>query len=387
MGRSKTPGVYQAADGGWEVDAWYKRGRIRKRGFASHAEAESYLIREKEARRKVVLLGERPATTLEAAAAHYIEVEGERGKVSLATEIYMLQPVVSLCGQVPLNMVSNQTLKPFVDARLAEGLKRKTVNNALSIVRRICNLAARDWRHENGMAWLETAPLITLLELSDQRPPRPISWVEQRTLLKKSPAHLAQMILFDTNTGVREDVVVNLRWEWEARVEIRPGLVVSVFVVPRRYVKGRKRERIIVCNSVAQSIVDAQRGLHEERVFTFFRAVKKPGKVPKHKATDSMNNTAWQNACEAAGLDIRLHDLRHTVGMRLREVGVSERTQDEILWHSKGTMTNHYAVAQVREIYDALELIRESTGHESVNVLALVRRQVPQNSPPQRKTA
>lgn len=173
----------------------------------------------------------------------------------------------------------------------------------------------------------------------------------------------------------------------ESVVEEAAGAPVLVFVVPRRYVKGRKRERIIVCNSVAQSIVDAQRGLHEERVFTFFRAVKKPGKVPKHKATDSMNNTAWQNACDAAGLDIRLHDLRHTVGMRLREAGVSERTQDEILWHSKGTMTNHYAVAQVREIYDALELIKEPTGHESVNVLALVRGQVPQNSPPQRKTA
>jgi integrase len=132
----------------------------------------------------------------------------------------------------------------------------------------------------------------------------------------------------------------------------------------------------------------AQRGKHEERVFTYFRQVKATSwKEPKHKATDSMNNTAWQNACDEAGLDIRLHDLRHTVGMRLREAGVAERTQDEILWHSKGTMTGHYAAAQVRELHDALELIKEPSGRESQNILALVRTRVPQKSPTQRKTA
>jgi len=32
--------------------------------------------------------------------------------------------------------------------------------------------------------------------------------------------------------------------------------------------KGRKRERLIICNSVVQDIIDAQRGRHPERVFT-----------------------------------------------------------------------------------------------------------------------
>lgn len=89
-----------------------------------------------------------------------------------------------------------------------------------------------------------------------------------------------------------------------------------------------------------------------------------------------MNNTAWQSARARAGLgDLHVHDLRHTVGMRLRHAGVSERTQDEILWHSKKDMTAHYAVAQVREVYDALELIKEEGEEgETLNLLALVRR-------------
>jgi len=106
-----------------------------------------------------------------------------------------------------------------------------------------------------------------------------------------------------------------------------------------------------------------------------------------------MYNTAWQLARARAGLgDLHVHDLRHTVGMRLRRAGVSERTQDEILWHSRKDMTAHYAVAQVREIYDALETIKqEGEEGETLNLLALVRRQqlkaITQNLPTQRKTA
>lgn len=388
MGRSRTPGIYQTSDDRHEVDAWYKGRRIRQRGFQTFAEAESYLIAEKQ-RIKTINDGGRPAITLDEAAAHYVGVEAERGKVSLDTEIHLLKSVIATCGQLLLDMVSNQTLKPFVQARLAEGRKRKTINNSLGVVRRICNLAATDWRLDNGRTWLETAPLITMLDLGDQRPPRPFSWKEQRALMPHLPEHLANMVLFDLNAGVRENVVCQMRWDWEIQVPIRPGVVVSVFVVPRQFVKGRKRERIIVCNSVAQSVIEAQRGRHKERVFTYYRAAKADTRKPvTHRPVASMNNTAWQRARDEAGLgDLHVHDIRHTVGMRLREAGVSERTQDEILWHKNGGMTNHYAVAMVAELYDALERIKEPSSWESQNILELVRAQVPQKSPSNKKAA
>lgn len=39
-----------------------------------------------------------------------------------------------------------------------------------------------------------------------------------------------------------------------------PELGISVFEVPRQHVKGRKRSRVVICNSVAQSVIDAVRG-------------------------------------------------------------------------------------------------------------------------------
>ena len=45
--------------------------------------------------------------------------------------------------------------------------------------------------------------------------------------------------------------------------------------------------------------------------------------------------------------DLHVHDLRHTVGMRLREAGVPESTVADILWPSNPSMTRHYSMAQI----------------------------------------
>jgi len=70
---------------------------------------------------------------------------------------------------------------------------------------------------------------------------------------------------------------------------------------------------------VAQSIVESVRGQHPEFVFVYSQRVKKPD----YERIETMNNTAWQSARKKAGMpDLHIHDLRHTVGMRLREADV-----------------------------------------------------------------
>jgi integrase len=393
MGRSKTTGIYPSADGTYEVDAQYRKQRIRRCGFARYDDAEAFLIDEKAKIGMGTAPGHRPKVTLDFAAAHHLD--SKVGMPSWDTDRSLLTPVIEMCGSLTLEEISDEALKPFVHKRRDEdGVMNSTINDALSIVQTICNRAATKWRHPNKMTWLEFAPKLTLLDESDSRPPRPISWAEQRAFLPVMPPHLEKMALFDLNTGLREDPLVHLSWHWEARVPLGDGLTVSVFVVPRQHVKGRKSERIVVCNSVAQSIVDSQRGLHPQRVFTYAKQPKEGSETkPKHKAVESMNNTAWQTAREKAGLgDLHVHDLRHTVGMRLRDAGVSPRTQDDILWHSRAGMTAHYAVAQIREIYEALELIKQpSAAGESINLLAVLRsvqmQQVPVESPHKKKAA
>ncbi len=272
-----------------------------------------------------------------------------------------------------MHQVHDAPLKPYVAKRLAEGRAHKTVNLALGVVRRILNLAANSWRDDNGLTWLERAPAIEMLPLTGhQREPQPLSWSQQRKLLPLLPDHLARMALFSLNTAVRDDVVCSLRWSWEIEV---PELGISVFEVPRENVKGRRRPRVVVCNSVAQSIIDSQRGKHEEFVFVWRRErVKNVNEAPvmAYQPIQTMNNTGWQNARKKAGLpDLHVHDLRHTAGMRLREAGVPEPTIRDILWHASSSITHHYTVAQIVELHGALEKIKEDSGRWNKSLATL----------------
>lgn len=387
MGRPTMRGIYPANNGTWCVDKVWKGERLRLDGFRDYAEAESWLIAELDKRRQARLFGVRPKVTFEEAAAYYLALRQE--KVSLDDEIYHLKRVMPHIGHLALDQVHNGTLRPFIEAdkapvvvKRANGKEvrkvrsNKTVNLALGIVRRILNLAARDWRDEDGKTWLATPPLITLLPLiGHQREPQPLTWADQRVLLPKLPGHLARMVLFDLQVGARDAVICGLKWSWEIRV---PELGISVFEVPREQVKGRRQVRYLVCNSVAQSILESVRGNHPEYVFVY-----------ADHPVETMNNTAWKRARTKACLaGLHVHDLRHTVGMRLREAGVPEHTIADVLWHTRAGMTAHYSVAQVKEIYDALERIT-SESHRQNRTLAMIARearapegtQVPEKSP------
>lgn len=135
------------------------------------------------------------------------------------------------------------------------------------------------------------------------------------------------MALFDLNTGVRDDVVCNLQWAWEVPVR---QLDISVFIVPTRHVKGvagKKAEWVVVCNTVAQEIVKRQSGKYAAHAFCYRRErTVHPQEVPAmpHRPVQTMNNCAWQTARHKAGLgDLHVHDLRHMVGLRLREADVA----------------------------------------------------------------
>lgn len=309
---------------------------------------------------------------------------------SVVSDVYHLKAVMPFIGHMQLSDIHNGTLQEFVKARKAtmrrvkisktevteRPLKNKTVNLSLALVGKILNLAT-DWREENNTPWLVSAPRIKLLSKSDSRPPRPIHWPEQRRLIPLLPKHLAQMALFCLNTGVRDEVVCNLRWEWELSLSQIGGN--SVFIVPKQYVKGQKKyigDRVLVCNDVAQSVIEAMRGKHATHVFVYRRErVKRSDLEPimPYRPVQTMNNIAWQNARLGAKLgDLHVHDLRHTVAMRLREAKCDERTIQDVLWHSCITVTDLYSSAQVVEIFNALQKIRDESGRQNISIRSLL---------------
>lgn len=234
----------------------------------------------------------------------------------------------------------------------------------LAAVRRILNLAARLWRDENGHPWLATAPLIQLRAYEARRP-YPLALEEQQRLLAVLPKHLADMALFKVNTGTREQEVVQLRWEWEIKGQ-------RAFLIPASLVKN-KRERLVVCNSIAWSVIESVRGQHPDRVFTF-----------RGQPVTKMYNSGWKRAREAAGLlNVRVHDLKHTFGFRLRTAGVSFEDRQDLLGHKNQRITDHYSAPDIERLREAAEKVVDIRREPA---LRLVQREIPHNSHTDRST-
>jgi integrase len=168
------------------------------------------------------------------------------------------------------------------------------------------------------------------------------------------------MCLFKVNTGLREAEVCALRWEWERRIDGAP----SVFVLPPDSHKGGDYEnyRLVVLNSVARTILEAQRGRHATHVFSSPRT--------KQPMTEISKNV-FRKARERAGLgECRIHDLKHTFGARLKAAGVPHELRQVLLGHKNESVTTHYSRARIDELQDAVEKVL-SVG-ESVSVIRVI---------------
>jgi len=332
----KSPGLYKRGQVWW-IDKKVYGVRLRcSTGTGNLEIAEQILARKIEEIRQAEVFGAvKERTFAEAAARYLMENDNKR---AIRREADALALVIPYIGDLPLSQVHMGTLEPFINDRL-RNVSQGTVNRDLCPVRRVLNLSSRLWRHEeNGKPWLTVAPLIQMREY-EARQPHILTWDEQRRLFSALPSHLADMATFKVNTGTREREVVNLRWEWEIRGQ-------PAFLIPAEYVKN-KFDRLVVCNSVAWNVVESARRQHPERVFTY-----------KRRPVTKIYNSGWKGARKRAVLpDVRVHDLKHTFGFRLRAAGVDETDRKDLLGHKSSDITRHYSAPDIERLLEAAEKV------------------------------
>ena len=128
------------------------------------------------------------------------------------------------------------------------------------------------------------------------------------------------MALFAVNTGCRDHEICVLKWEWELKL---PELDTSVFTIPGAAVKNGE-DRLVVLNDVAQSVIN-----------------------------EVMLNSAWKRVRAKVNLPVRVHDLKHIYGRRLRAAGVSFEDRQDLLGHKSGRITTHYSAAELGNLITA----------------------------------
>jgi len=292
--------------------------------------------------RQAKIYGVRPKRLFREAATKFL-LENQH-KRTIDTDGFFLKMLDPYIGGLTLESIHNESLKRYIETRGEEGVKKRTINYGLQLVRHILNLAATEWR-EHGLTWLAAAPKINLLPETDVREPYPLSWEEQEQLFAELPEHLREMALFAVNTGCRDQEICQLRWFWQ--INVSSPEMGFVFIIPKQYVKNGylkdADDKLVVLNPIAREVIDRQRGKHPEFVFTY-----------RGRPLHHMLNNGWRAARKKVGLDsVRVHDLRHTFGMRLRAVGVSFEDRQDLLGHKSDRMTTHYSRAELMNLWGA----------------------------------
>ena len=391
MARKAITGLYEKG-GVWQIDKVYRGERIREStGTGDREEAEQYLIHMLEQLRQEKVYGVRKVRTWEEAATRFLIESKDQPSIHL-TALCMKQ-LHPFLGHLPLTHIDDQALEPFIKdrqttkvlacGRVEKAVTNRTINIAIERAVRVLTLCARKWRDDDRRPWLDSVPMLKKLEeKKSSRKPYPMSWEEQSILFGQLPGHLQTMALFKVNTGCREQEVCKLRWDWEISV---PELGTSVFLIPadfggRHARSGVKNgdERLVVLNSVAKSIIEKQRGISREWVFPY-----------DGTAMHRMNDSAWKKArVRAAKLwqeenlrpahpgyaSIRIHDLKHTFGRRLRAAGVTEEDRNSLLGHKNGSITSHYSGAELGKLIEAANMV--STTDSRGPVLTILKRKI-----------
>jgi integrase len=370
MGNQRTSGL-QKRGGVWHIDKRFRGARIcESTGTSDIQQAKEFLAKRVMELREVRLFGARRERTFRAAATKFLEENQHKRSLERdARALAILDPYI---GELPLRRVHHDTLQPYVRSRLESGKSPGTINRDLAVVRRILNLSARLWRDEADRPWLDAAPLIQMQRHPNKREPYPLSVEEQRLLFSELDGHLTAMALFKVNTGLREQEVVNLRWSWEVPV---PELDTSVFVIPRSYVKNGL-DRYVVLNRIAKSVISERRGEHSEFVFTcggqpMTKIYNSGWKAARRRAAVRYSSELG-SACPEGFRSVRVHDLKHTYGHRLRVAGVGFEDRKLLLGHKSDHVTTHYSAPEIGSLIRASEKVCAPRARKS-HALTIVR--------------
>jgi len=126
---------------------------------------------------------------------------------------------------------------------------------------------------------------------------------------------------------------------------------------------------VAVLNDAAQRLVDGLRNQHPVYVFTW------QDRRGRRRRFHRLNNTGWKAARRRASARypqelgrpapdgfrrVRVHDLKHACGRRLRAAGVGFEDRQDILAHKSGRMTTHYCAAELGNLVAAVNRIANS---------------------------
>ena len=261
------------------------------------------------------------------ATDRYLPYMRERMRNVVNPEAQLRLQIIPHPGRKALDEVNQDDVVSLRRKLLAEGLSNATVNRHLATLRSMFNLALK-WQLFDGRNSAASPGM-----LPEQHRDRFLTATETRALVKALDAEqcreaasaLALLIL----TGARKQEVLRARWEF---VDLDRG----VLTVP---LSKSGRPRHVPLSPAAVRVLESQaRRKIQGNPFVF------PSSIVEGQPLQGLRKP-WEKAKKAAGLpmDLRIHDLRHSLASALANAGTPMYEIGAVLGHRQLSTTTRYA--------------------------------------------
>lgn len=274
----------------------------------------------------------------------YAETNNKASEVETKRMIIGLHLVPAL-GGLRLDRVGPGEIEEYKARKLKAGLKPKTVNNHLIVLRRMLSVAEEWGRidHVPRVKWLKTPRAdFDFLTFSDAE-----------RLLTAGEGEWRAMVAVALKAGLRQGELLALRWRdvdlAAGKILVRQSAVRGIISTPK---SGRPRE--VQLSSDLSRILRAHRHLKGELVF----CNPEGGLLTKNECRRPL-----YNMCRRAGVrNIGWHVLRHTFASHLAMRGAPLRAIQDLLGHASIEMTMRYAHLSPDTRRAAVELLDQPSG-------------------------
>lgn len=288
---------------------------------------------EAEAREKYVTqtwtAGDRTVSTLWEAYVFYLE-----GRPTAKTMGYTGKAILPKFGSLKPELITIKDCREYRDARLRAGKKLGSVWSELTHLR-----SALNWAKKSGL--IDRVPMIEL-------PPKPDSNVEpldgatmQHLVDNCHAPHIRLAVILLIGTAARRGAILDLKWD---RIDFERG------VIDLRLADGvtRKGRAVVPMNRMTRAALEVA---YQARLSDY--VVEWAGGPVKSIST------GYRAAIRRAGMKrVNIHQIRHSVAVRMLVAGVPIEQVSQFLGHSNIQITQKtYARFQPEHLADAADVL------------------------------
>ena len=248
-----------------------------------------------------------------------------------------LNHLIPFFGESSLLSISPKMISRYKVLRNVEGAAPSSVNRELSMLSKAFSLAVREWE------WLRDNPVLRVQkDKENNERDRWLSKDEETILLDNCPEWLRDILVFDLNTGLRQDELLSLEWS-------RVNLLRKTILITKT---KNDKPKTVPLNRIALDVINRRSKVRSiKNNFVFFNRNGK--KISAHNLRKSFNIVMRKTGIK----DFRFHDLRHTFATRLAQAGVDLYKISKLLGHKDIKMTQRYAHHCPDSLRDGVEIL------------------------------